>query len=134
MGNKDSRIDTSGGDNLGQNVFGDISLGSAPGAAAPTASGRSPKKAASEPGSAKKKMRLDVRREKSGRGGKTVTVIDGVAPLGEQKARALLKELQTLCGTGGAWKDTSLELQGDQRDVLIPKLEEKGFQAVRSGG
>jgi translation initiation factor 1 len=42
-----------------------------------------------------------VRREKGGRGGKTVTVLYGV-PGSEDDRRWLLKELKQLCGCGGA--------------------------------
>lgn len=67
-----------------------------------------------------------LRIEKTGRGGKTVTVIDGVsrnAPF----AAALAQELKRGCGTGGTLRDGALELQGDLRDRARELLTRKGY-------
>lgn len=74
-----------------------------------------------------------VRREKGGRGGKTVTVLYGV-PGSEDDRRRLLKELKQLCGCGGACKDGRIEIQGDQRDRIMTVLTEKGIVAKAAGG
>lgn len=74
---------------------------------------------------------IRVCREKSGRGGKTVTVLYGVSP---SDRKDLLKELKKRCGCGGAMKDAFLEIQGDQRDVILAFLEEKGLPAKAAGG
>jgi translation initiation factor 1 len=74
-----------------------------------------------------------VRREKGGRGGKTVTVLYGV-PGSEDDRRRLLKELKQLCGCGGACKEGRIEIQGDQRDKLMTVLSEKGIEAKAAGG
>lgn len=58
------------------------------------------------------KGRPQVRLERKGRGGKVVTVLEGLAR-SEDELRALLKELQRLCGTGGTVKENHIELQGD---------------------
>jgi len=74
-----------------------------------------------------------VRREKQGRGGKTVTVILGV-PLADDALRALAGELKRRCGTGGTAKDGVIEIQGDHRDVLVAELEGRGYTVKLAGG
>ena len=74
-----------------------------------------------------------VGRETKGRKGKGVTVITGVL-LAEKELKALAKELKKKCGTGGTLKNGVIEIQGDQRDLLIGLLEKKGFKVKRSGG
>jgi len=64
--------------------------------------------------------------EKKGRGGKTMTVVDGL-PRNDAFLAALCAELKRLCGTGGAVDDGSIALQGDLRDRLRPHLVSKGF-------
>ncbi|MDA8155067.1 MAG: translation initiation factor [Actinomycetota bacterium] len=76
---------------------------------------------------------MTVRLERKGRGGKTVTVIDGLRmPMG--KMDELLKQLKSRLGTGGTVKDESLEIQGDHRDKIIVELSGMGFAPKRSGG
>ncbi len=79
-------------------------------------------------------MRLEVRREKSGRGGKTVTTIGGVASLDQKRRVALLRDLKTRCGTGGTDRGTSIEIQGDQRETVMEFLRGAGFRPVLAGG
>lgn len=79
-------------------------------------------------------MRLDVRRETSGRGGKTVTTIHGVAPLGDTRRSRLLRELKNHCGSGGTDRRTSIEIQGDHRETVIEFLRKNGFRPVAAGG
>lgn len=67
-----------------------------------------------------------LRVEKKGRGGKTVTVVDGL-PHNADFLKELCQELKRLCGTGGAAGEGSLELQGDLRDRVRPFLVERGF-------
>jgi translation initiation factor 1 len=67
-----------------------------------------------------------LRIEKSGRGGKTVTVVDGL-PNNTEFVKALASELKQLCGTGGAAKEGAVELQGDHRERLRPYLIKKTF-------
>jgi translation initiation factor 1 len=74
-----------------------------------------------------------VRRETSGRGGKTVTTIDGV-PLASDALAQLAGELKRACGTGGTVRDYVIEIQGDHRDKLVPLLEAKGYTVKRAGG
>ncbi|HEY6838794.1 MAG TPA: translation initiation factor Sui1 [Geobacteraceae bacterium] len=74
-----------------------------------------------------------VQRESKGRGGKTVTVVTGVA--GDDGALAKLAgELKRRCGSGGTVKDGTIEIQGDHRDILVTELERRGFKVKRAGG
>lgn len=68
------------------------------------------------------------RLEKGGRGGKTVTVMDGF-PRNEDYLKTLAKELKAKCGVGGTHtltdKSGIIEIQGDKRDQLKKILEGK---------
>jgi translation initiation factor 1 len=74
-----------------------------------------------------------IRRETKGRGGKAVTVISGI-PLAAAALKNLTKELKKRCGVGGSSKDGSIEIQGDQREVLKLELEKRGYRVKLSGG
>jgi translation initiation factor 1 len=67
-----------------------------------------------------------LRMEKKGRGGKTVTVVDGL-PHNAAFLKDLSQDLKRACGTGGAVVDGTVELQGDQRDRVRGLLQQKGF-------
>jgi translation initiation factor 1 len=72
------------------------------------------------------KITAKLRMEKKGRGGKTVTVVDGL-PRNSVFLKELSQELKRACGTGGAVLDGAVELQGDLRDRVRTFLEEKGY-------
>ncbi len=74
-----------------------------------------------------------VRLDRQGRGGKSVTVIEGLQ-IPEKEREALLKQLKAKLGTGGTVKDTCLEIQGDHCDALMAALEKLGYPTKRSGG
>lgn len=74
-----------------------------------------------------------VRREKKGRGGKTVTTVTGL-PLPPDELRELAKELRQHCGTGGTLKHGVVEIQGDHADRVVAALEERGLRVKRTGG
>jgi translation initiation factor 1 len=67
-----------------------------------------------------------LRVEKAGRGGKTVTVVDGL-PHNAAFLKDLCAELKRVCGTGGAVRQGAVELQGDRRDRTREHLESKGY-------
>jgi translation initiation factor 1 len=67
-----------------------------------------------------------LRIEKQGRGGKTVTVIDGL-PNNPTFLKALCQDLKKACGTGGAVGDGAVEVQGDQRDRIRERLRARGL-------
>ena len=74
-----------------------------------------------------------VRREKQGRGGKTVTAIHGIA-LTDMELKALAGDLKRLCGTGGTLKDGTIEIQGDHRDKIVTALRQRGYIVKLAGG
>jgi translation initiation factor 1 len=74
-----------------------------------------------------------VSRESKGRGGKTVTLVRGLA-LDDAALAALGKRLRSACGTGGTVKDGVLEVQGNHAERVIALLQAEGFAAKRSGG
>ena len=76
---------------------------------------------------------LRVRRETGGRGGKTVTTVQG-APGTDAELKTLAKELKRVCGTGGAVKDGVIEIQGDHRDKVIQRLQALGHTVKAAGG
>ena len=67
------------------------------------------------------KLRLENRAS-----GKSVTVVDGL-PANRGFLEALAKELKKACGAGGHTGETSVELQGDQRERLRELLARKGW-------
>jgi translation initiation factor 1 len=78
-------------------------------------------------------QRVTVRLDRKSRGGKAVTVIEGLL-LSQRDMETLLKQLKSKLGTGGTLKDDSLEIQGDHRTNIISILEVMGYRPKRSGG
>lgn len=76
---------------------------------------------------------LRVYSTRKGRKGKTVTVITGFKHNSETLAK-LLKQLKAQCGSGGAVKDNTLEIQGDHAQNLVQILTKLGYKAKISGG
>jgi len=74
-----------------------------------------------------------VQRESKGRGGKTVTSINGILAT-KAELKKICAELKKHCGVGGAIKGTNIELQGDQRNSAQHFLEKKGLTVKLSGG
>jgi translation initiation factor 1 len=133
----DKKVSTDGGQSLGQNPFGNLSNAGLPVApkvvlekAAAAANAAKPNPAAP----AKNRGRVDVRRETGGRGGKTVTVVDGFVGIGLPEKEALAKKMRAACGCGGTVKDGAIEIQGDQRETVARILSEAGFRPVFAGG
>ena len=74
-----------------------------------------------------------VSRQSKGRGGKTVTLVKGVAL--DAAALALLgKQLRAACGSGGTVKDGVIEVQGDHCDLVTDTLTRLGHAPKRTGG
>jgi translation initiation factor 1 len=73
-----------------------------------------------------------VSRQSKGRGGKTVTLVKGLA-LDAAALAQLGKQLRTACGSGGTVKDGVLEIQGDHCDLVMEVLARYGHQAKRAG-
>lgn len=133
------RVSTEASGNLGHNPFGaleGLSLASGPSAqSAPLAPEPGPphvSKVETKP--AKSRGRVDILREKAGRGGKTVTVACGFAGIGLPEKEQLAKRMQKACGVGGTVKEGRIEIQGDKRDEVARILREAGFTPVFAGG
>lgn len=67
-----------------------------------------------------------LRIEKSGRQGKTVTVVDGLD--GHENLKAIFKALKKRCGAGGAVKAGVIEIQGDHRDAIRTELQRRAIE------
>ncbi|MEI6891476.1 MAG: stress response translation initiation inhibitor YciH [Pontiella sp.] len=74
-----------------------------------------------------------VGRETKGRKGKGMTVITGV-PMHPEGLKDLAKALKQKCGTGGTVKGQTIEIQGDQRDLLVAELQSLGYTVKKAGG
>ncbi|MFT6236262.1 MAG: translation initiation factor 1 [Lentimonas sp.] len=126
-----SKISTDGADQaFASNPFGALNTGGLP-------SGPKPEQV--RPKAAEKKMkskgRVEVRREKAGRGGKTVTTLrefPSCIPLKELEAMTF--NFKKICACGGALKGRAIELQGDVCDRVMAELEKLGYKPVRAGG
>lgn len=77
-------------------------------------------------------QKVIVRLDRKRRGGKSVTVIEGLL-IPAKDGEALLKRLKAGLGTGGTVKGLSLEMQGDHCDVVITALANMGYRPKRSG-
>jgi translation initiation factor 1 len=64
--------------------------------------------------------------EKARRGGKTVTVVDGL-PRNETFLADVARELKRACGAGGTVAEGRVEIQGDKREELRALLGKKGW-------
>jgi translation initiation factor 1 len=74
-----------------------------------------------------------VQLETKGRGGKSVTVVRGLA-LDEVALAALAKQLKAACGSGGTAKDGVIEVQGAHVEAVMAALGKRGYQVKRVGG
>ena len=93
-----------------------------------------PVKSAEPTRPAKNRGRVEIRRLKAGRGGKTVTEICGFVGIGLPEKEKLAKQMQKSCGTGGTVKEGRIEIQGDKREEVARILIEAGFRPVFAGG
>ena len=82
----------------------------------------------------KNRGRVDIIRQKAGRGGKTVTVVKGFIGIGLPEKEQLARTMQKACGVGGTVKDGQIEIQGDKRQEVARILAEANFRPVFAGG
>jgi translation initiation factor 1 len=116
-----------GGQGFGQNPFDSLSSeGLPPGPATPSKTEAASKR--------KSRGRVDIIRQKAGRGGKTVTLVKGFIGIGLPEKEQLARAMQKACGTGGTVKDGQIEIQGDKRAEVAKILTEAGFRPVFAGG
>ena len=73
------------------------------------------------------KSRTIIRLDRKGRGGKSVTVIEGLR-ISAKDGEKLLKQLKAKLGTGGTLKDGSLEIQGEHCDAVMAELTRIGYE------
>lgn len=76
---------------------------------------------------------LRVQATRTGRKGKTVTVITGFQHKPETLSK-LLKQLKSQCGSGGTVKNDTLEIQGEHKEALVNLLSKLGYKVKISGG
>jgi translation initiation factor 1 len=73
-----------------------------------------------------------LRIEKSGRAGKTVTVLDQL-PKNELFLKELTTKLKKKCGSGGTYimdrKEGVIEIQGDKRELIRELLAKEGIKS-----
>ena len=75
-------------------------------------------------------QQLRVSIEKSGRGGKVVTIVRGFVGSADD-LKALAKWLKTHCGVGGSQKEGEVLIQGNLREKVVELLRSKGYTATR---
>lgn len=74
-----------------------------------------------------------LHRDSKGRGGKTVTIIKNLV-LSEEDIKELAKKLKQICGSGGTFKDETIEIQGEHRDRIAEALKQLGYKVKIAGG
>jgi translation initiation factor 1 len=79
------------------------------------------------------KCKITIRLDRKSRGGKSVTVIEGLQ-LPAVDSEKLQKGLKTKFGTGGAVKNGALEIQGDHCEGIMAELGKIGYRPKRVGG
>lgn len=79
----------------------------------------------------KNAQKLFVRKEKKGRGGKTVTVVEGYQgnPMVLEK---LCKMVKQQCGVGGSVQNKTFIIQGDKADQVVKILIKEGYNAKKT--
>ncbi len=128
------RIPTEAGPGLSHNPFAALSSDGLPPAPAAAPAESTPRPGGDTKPPKKNRGRVDIIRQKAGRGGKTVTVVTGFVGIGLPEKEGLAKAMQKSCGTGGTVKDGQIEIQGDQREAVARILTEAGFRPVFAGG
>lgn len=78
------------------------------------------------------KFVANLRIEKAGRGGKTVTVIADL-PKVEHFLKELTSEIKKKCGSGGTYlmdrQEGAIEIQGDKKEMIKALLAKKGIKS-----
>jgi translation initiation factor 1 len=84
---------------------------------------------------AKSQGRVELRREKAGRGGKTVTTLrEFQTHIPLSALNQLTFDLKKACACGGALKGRVIELQGDVRERVMLELQQRNYRPVQAGG
>ena len=67
------------------------------------------------------------------RKGKPITIIEGYNGA-QSDFKQLAKELKTMLGVGGSFKNEQIIIQADFRKQIMEFLQDKGFKTKRVGG
>jgi len=76
------------------------------------------------------KNKATVRLDRKSRGGKSVTLIEGLQ-LSAENSEKLLKQLKAKLGAGGAVKNGALEIQGNHCEAVAAELSGLGHTVNR---
>ncbi|MBU2917825.1 stress response translation initiation inhibitor YciH [Psychrosphaera sp. F3M07] len=76
---------------------------------------------------------VKLTRQTKGRKGKGVIIIEGIV-LPESEFKKMAQTIKKKCGTGGAVKDNTIEIQGDDRERVKSVLESLGYVCKLAGG
>ena len=72
--------------------------------------------------------KIRVFKEKKGKKGKTITVVNGINIANQSLNKKLLKKLKVFCSTGGKLIEEGMQLQGDMVDKVKELLRKEGYQ------
>src|SRR5260370_20341007 len=126
------RIPTDGGKDFGRNPFEALSSEGLPSSVESSPAELPPAQEAKP--AQKNRGRVDIIRQKAGRGGKTVTVVKGFVGIGLPEKEQLAKAMQRACGTGGTVKNGQIEIQGDKLVEVARVLTDANFPPLFAGG
>ena len=76
---------------------------------------------------------VKLTRQTKGRKGKGVIIIEGIV-LPADEFKKIAQIIKKKCGTGGAVKENSIEIQGDDREKVKSVLESLGYVCKLAGG
>lgn len=76
-------------------------------------------------------VKLNIRMEKKGRGGKTATLIEGFKGSDSELAE-LARQIKSHCGTGGSVVEREILIQGDQRKRVMEFLQKQGYKTNKA--
>ena len=72
--------------------------------------------------------KINISKQKKGKKGKTITLIQGLGIRDATEINKLLKKMKVFCGTGGTVVGVDIQLQGDMVNNSIKFLRNEGFQ------
>lgn len=75
---------------------------------------------------------VKIQLETKGRKGKGVTLVKELAMTADE-LKVMAKKLKNHCGVGGAVKDGTIEIQGDQRSKVQAFLADQGIKSKLAG-